>query len=152
MKNSININLILIFTILIYCNPFTSKKKPPDLEPTIIKYPKNDIGNLFYSKDSLPYETVLKNLIKIYRYDGNPVKNTIAPKYPLELYEDNILDTMVVSKVHVDQNGVIESIIILKSGGDYLDNNMIDALRNWEFASNKETHYYLEIPFRFRFK
>ena len=135
-----------------FCNPFATRKRPLNLEPTTIKYPKNDLGILYYSKDNNSYEAVLNNFEKLTLYYPDKITNKISPKYPLELMGDNELERKVVLKVHINKSGLVRAIIIIKSGGEYLDNNCIDAVKNWVFGAYNNSPYYCTIPFTFKSK
>jgi TonB family protein len=151
MKVINNFIYIIISIFILGCS--SSRNKVPDFKPTVISYPKNDMNLLYYSKYEYSYNDVLNNLKNVIVAPHSTIEKLvykIPPEFPLELVDDKDLNRTVIVKMHVDQKGLIEAIIIEKSGGDYLDNNCIDAVKQWIFKPFQDKPFCITIPFNFR--
>ena len=147
--------IIFLIAIFIGCTATIQKRDSSNLKPTVINYPLNEDKIPFYSKDKLSFDQVIKNFngIKYASHQiGNNIKKKVVPIYPLEIIENTNLDTTVVLKVHIDSENSIKSVIILNSGGIYLDNNCIDAIRQFEIRRLSDEQYFFTITIRFKYE
>jgi hypothetical protein len=154
--------LLLLTSILTFCtNKRTGTLPPPTSsytpKPTEINYKKNKSDLLYYSKDNLNFEDILKNSqdIKVINTidTRNMIINFAPPVFPDELRINKDLNETVVVKTHIDMQGKVESAIIEKSGGIHLDNNCIDAVLKSEFEiSELGEDYILLIPYKFKLR
>ena len=147
--------LIGIFCFLILLIGCTSTKiiSPESKISTKILFTKNSNGILYYSEHNYDFKTTVQNQnnYDFIIHHELTIEKIATPVFPYELLKKKDFVKQVILNVHINESGKVESVIIKKSGGLYLDNNSIKAVLDSKFksASNGKP-FLISIPYTFK--